>query len=220
MNNPQPSPSFLAQNSGPVLTAVASVFMVLVIMVAGLRYVTQHLRQRPFGLDDLFSYIGLVFIIGECILSFRTFKYPSLCYSSVTSNTILVLVKTAGVGRHIDFLEETSPEKLSRELVLLYPTEIIYISAFTFSKLSILWMYLRIFTSKPMIWYLHLNNRSLLSKETTANKNYRITHALIFVVVSTWISETATAVFQCQPIHKAWLPAIEGHCVKYASFSC
>lgn len=86
MNNTQPTPEFLSQNSGPVLIAVASVFMVLVILVAGLRYVAQQLRQRPFGLDDLFSYIGLVFIIGECILSFCAFNYPSFWHLSTPPN--------------------------------------------------------------------------------------------------------------------------------------
>lgn len=69
MATPQPSPEFLAENSGHKLQAVAIVFIILTIASAILRAVSQNLRKLAFGFDDLFSYIALFFVLGECILA-------------------------------------------------------------------------------------------------------------------------------------------------------
>jgi len=64
-----PTPEFLAENSGPRLQNTAIAFIVLLFLFAGLRWLSQHTKGSPFGLGDLFSYIGMGCIVGECILA-------------------------------------------------------------------------------------------------------------------------------------------------------
>ena len=105
----------------------------------------------------------------------------------------LVEVDIAGVGRHVPYLLATTPHKLDYEWVLLYPIEILYISSFTFAKLSILCLYQQLFVTK-----------------TTRN----VTWALMTVVVMTWTAETLSAIFQCKPITYLWDKASsDGYCV-------
>lgn len=102
------------------------------------------------------------------------------------------MVPVAGVGRHVAYLEIAHPEKLAHEFIIMFPIEILYISAFTSAKLSILNLYLRIFSTKPM---------------------RRVTFILMAVVIMTWICETLSAIFQCTPVHSIWDKSIHGHCV-------
>ncbi|KAI9645415.1 hypothetical protein NHQ30_006154 [Ciborinia camelliae] len=174
MANDTPTPEFLAQDIGGVLTTTAAVFIVLLIIFAILRGLAQRTKGRDFGLEDLFSYFGLFFILGECIIA-------------------LVQVPVAGVGRHVAYLEISAPKQLANEYIIMYPIEILYISAFTFPKLSILCLYLKIFVTR-------------ITRNTT--------YILIAIVIGTWIAETTTAIFQCWPIQYIWNKSIVGgHCV-------
>jgi hypothetical protein len=103
------------------------------------------------------------------------------------------MVPVAGVGHHVAYLEAVAPKKLAHEYIIMFPIEIIYISAFTFPKLSILAFYLKIFVTK-------------------ISRN--ITYFLIVIMVATWIAETFSAIFQCWPVEYIWDKSIEGgHCV-------
>jgi hypothetical protein len=72
MPNAEKAPDSLAEDNGTKLTATASAFTALLILFATLRYLSQRTKGRGFGLDDLFSYIGLIFIIGECVIAIGT----------------------------------------------------------------------------------------------------------------------------------------------------
>lgn len=74
----------------------------------------------------------------------------------------------------------------------MFPIELLYISAFTFPKLSILWMYLSIFTN---------------------NITRNITYGLVAILVATWMAQTLSAIFQCWPVAYIWDKSIHGHCV-------
>jgi hypothetical protein len=86
-----------------------------------------------------------------------------------------------------------APVKLVAALKIKYAIAVIYISAFTFPKLSILCLYLQVFAP---------------SKRTRVG-----TYFLIAVVLATWIAETLTSAFQCYPVAIVWNPKIKGHCV-------
>lgn len=104
------------------------------------------------------------------------------------------MVPLAGVGRHVAYLEQAAPHKLAREYIIMYPIEITYILSFTFPKLSILFMYLKIFRTRTTRY---------------------ATFALIGMVVGTGIAELLTAIFQCWPIEFIWDKSVKGgHCVK------
>lgn len=99
----------------------------------------------------------------------------------------------AGVGRHIEFVETVEPAKLVHALKIKYAIAVIYISSFTLPKLSILFLYLQVFSPSKRTRY--------------------TTYALIGVVVATWIAETLTSAFQCTPVPLVWDHTIHGHCV-------
>jgi len=105
----------------------------------------------------------------------------------------VVMVKVAGVGRHVAYLEQTDQHKLEEEFVVLFPVQLIYISSFTFPKLSILFFYRRIFP--------------------TTQTRYT-TFGLLGVVGATWLALTITVIFQCMPVAFSWDKTIQGgHCV-------
>lgn len=72
MSNTNPTPEFLAQDTGAKLTATAIAFIVILLIFAGLRLASQRIKGRPFDLTDLFSYVGLIFILGSCIIAIST----------------------------------------------------------------------------------------------------------------------------------------------------
>ena len=99
----------------------------------------------------------------------------------------------AGVGRHIEYVTMAEPTKLVAALKIKYAIAVIYISSFTFPKLSILFLYLQVFFP---------------SKRTRVGA-----YILVGVVVAPWISETLTSAFQCIPVSSVWDHSIQGHCV-------
>ncbi|PQE14585.1 integral membrane protein [Rutstroemia sp. NJR-2017a WRK4] len=100
---------------------------------------------------------------------------------------------TAGVERHIQYVQMHEPQKLVPALKIKYAIAVLYISSFTLPKLSILYLYLDVFS---------------------ASRCTRLfTYLLIGVVVATWISETLTSLLQCIPVAAVWNKGIHGHCV-------
>ena len=63
-------PPSLTEYSGGQLLGATITFVILDISFAVLRALSIYIKGRGFELHDLFSYIGLVFILGECALAF------------------------------------------------------------------------------------------------------------------------------------------------------
>jgi hypothetical protein len=107
------------------------------------------------------------------------------------SNT--AMPSTAGVGRHIQYVQMHEPQKLVPALKIKYAIAVLYISSFTLPKLSILYLYLEVFSA--------------------SRRTQLFTYLLIGVVAATWISETLTSLLQCIPVAAVWNTSIHGHCV-------
>ncbi|PQE08859.1 integral membrane protein [Rutstroemia sp. NJR-2017a BBW] len=178
------SPEYLAQDSSAELIAVGIAFAILNTFFVILRVVSQQVHSRPFSLSDLFSYISFVFVIAECGIGLE--------YADLNSSNI-AMPNVAGVGRHIEYVANFEPEKLVNTLKIKYALSVLYISAFTFPKLSILFLYLQVFS--PSI------------------RTKFITYILIGAVLATWVGETLTSVFQCIPVTFVWDHTLQGHCV-------
>lgn len=103
------------------------------------------------------------------------------------------MVKYGGVGRHIAFWAETEPSKILLWAKILTVVEFFYTAAFTFPRLSILAMYMRIFTAKI----------------------YRITvYILGLVMIALYISTIFISFFKCRPFAYSWDKSIHGgHCI-------
>ena len=103
-------------------------------------------------------------------------------------------IMIAFVGRHLAWVLQFHPESLPNEYKTQFAIELIYISSFTFSKLSMLHLYLRIFNTKIPRY---------------------ITYGLIAFMWLTWLGESLSAIFQCTPTRYVWDKSItNGHCVQ------
>jgi hypothetical protein len=83
-------------------------------------------------------------------------------------------------------------------------SQILYKSALCFAKMSMLCLYLRIFTARI----------------------FRISaYVVMFIVISSAIGTIFPNIFQCRPIEKAWNMSLPGECISmskmwYASSAC
>ena len=85
----QPSPQDLSQDTSGQLVAIAIIFTVVDVFIATLRFLSMRIKERSFELHDLFSYIGLIFILGECIMGFGKFiARNSFAYCIVLSSFV------------------------------------------------------------------------------------------------------------------------------------
>ena len=108
------------------------------------------------------------------------------------------MTRYGGVGRHLLALEATDPNKVVDWAKLLVAVEWIYFAAVTLPKLSILSMYLRIFTTKPY---------------------RRSVYVLAVVLILNFIVGGLTGSLGCQPLAFFWNNSIPGgHCINITAF--
>ena len=107
-------------------------------------------------------------------------------------------VHSAGVGQHLPAVVAADPATLLTWNKVIFALLILYSLAVAFPKLSILALYLRIFTEK----------------------RYRIsTWVLAAIISGTAVAVSLTAIFRCSPIPYAWDKSIQGgSCINVASF--
>lgn len=99
----------------------------------------------------------------------------------------IVEVQIAGVGRHLDVLFATNPEAVVHWAKAGYAIEQLYCAAVAFPKLSILAMYLRIFTSKA----------------------YRYTtYAVGAIITAAAVAGIITSLASCRPFSARWNPQL------------
>ncbi|MCJ1403834.1 hypothetical protein MMC11_007057 [Xylographa trunciseda] len=165
---PPPSaypPGYLDESCGGTLIGISILFIVLEAIFVLLRYYARHLTGTPRGWDDLII--------------------PAAWFA----NLGLSFVTVAGVGRHLAEVVTYHPDQLVSWEKSLYALEWLYLSSIALPKISIVALYLRIFTSRTA----------------------RITcYILIFVIVANWISFIFASTFQCSPIAFQWDKTIAG----------
>jgi hypothetical protein len=99
-----------------------------------------------------------------------------------------------GLGKHLDDLPPTTNHAASLEL--FYYGEALYYITVSLTKVSILFLYLRLFPQE----------------------NYRIfNYIMMAFVIATGFSCTVAGIFQCDPIRKAWLTDLPGKCFNQPS---
>lgn len=108
------------------------------------------------------------------------------------------MAKYAGVGRHLLALEAIDPNKVVNWAKFLIAVEWTYLAAVTLPKLSILSMYLRIFTTKSY---------------------RRSVYVLGVILIMTFVVGGLTGSLGCQPLAFFWDPTIPGgHCIDINAF--
>ncbi|PQE28883.1 integral membrane protein [Rutstroemia sp. NJR-2017a BBW] len=167
------SPEYLREYSGHQLTVAAIAFIPLNIIFVAIRFFSRHLTKAPLGLDDILIIPGLILCVTLSILA-------------------LCIIQYGGVGYHIAAVAATDPKKIVVWSKILFSTPMIYAWAITFPKLSILAMFLRIFTQRY----------------------HRITVTVIAsILIASAIATTLVSIFECKPVAFFWDKTIpNGRC--------
>ncbi|KAM0166534.1 hypothetical protein ACHAQE_001339 [Botrytis cinerea] len=163
-------PGYLENYSGHKLVVTCIACIVLDIFFVFARFISRWLHNTPRGWDDFLM-------------------VPALIFSVLLAAQGLVGINYCGVGRHIEAIELSAPSKLLSlyKLLMFFPAT--YAIAVTFPKLSILAMYLRIFTV-PF---------------------YRmITYFVIYILVISSTILFMMMLFQCTPVDYFWDKTIVG----------
>ncbi|GKZ72195.1 hypothetical protein AnigIFM50267_008557 [Aspergillus niger] len=156
--------------NGDALIGVSVAIAVVQIVVVVARFYTRRLQQLALALDDYLILLALIASLGQSAL-------------------YIILVKLAGVGHHMEYVEET-PEKLVILEKGLYANEILdFPFTVTPAKISILVFYLRIFTTRSF-------------------KN--MAYIVGAIVLGHGLGILFAAIFQCWPIAHVWDTTIEG----------
>ncbi|KAK0625011.1 hypothetical protein B0T17DRAFT_475005, partial [Bombardia bombarda] len=176
------SREFLEEYTGGTLVGISIGFAVLTTVVLGLRFWARKFQGAEIGLHDALIVGAFVANLGLCFLG-------------------IVMVEIGGVGYHVVALERQNPEILVTWAKVLLAFEIVYFTAVTLPKLSILCLYIRVFNWTPRAG---MRNVALL---------------LAGIVIAMWLSLTVTACFQCRPIAYWWDKSIpNGSCINVQTF--
>ena len=98
-----------------------------------------------------------------------------------------------GLGQHV---HEVIDEQISYLLKLQFAGEILFDISISFSKLSALVFYGKVFRVKSY-----------------PSKAWRWTYYIILIVTTAWpFASTLSTILQCQPVQKYWLPSTPGTC--------
>ncbi|KAK3997841.1 putative integral membrane protein [Cladorrhinum sp. PSN332] len=169
------------EDQGPMVTAVCIAFMVLTTVFLCLRVWASRIRAAKFGVDDGLMFAAYIVNLGLCIL-------------------VILMVKIAGVGQHVEVLMAEDPEALVNWQKSILGFEFVYLTAVAVPKLSILCLYLRVlnWNRGPWRW---------------------ATFVLIGMVIVTWLALMIAVCFQCRPLRFWWDPSIPGgKCFQVSKF--
>ncbi|MCJ1245407.1 hypothetical protein MMC30_002611 [Trapelia coarctata] len=156
--------------SGKKLVVFTAVFIPVQISCVALRYLARYLIKGPWGLDDIVVFTSLIL---------------QLCMAAIAIGA----VKNAGVGYHVPYLLETTPETVTIWAKYLIAIEFIYFGGVNIPKLAILVLYRRLFPKKAI---------------------RIVIHVLIAALVGLTISTVVTATVACRPFAANWNPNIPG----------
>ncbi|KAF2257926.1 hypothetical protein CC78DRAFT_480752, partial [Lojkania enalia] len=105
---------------------------------------------------------------------------------------LIVLVAEGGAGRHVAYWLLTDPTVITTYLKIQTAAEFVYVAACLFPKLSILALYLRIFTERTV---------------------RIVTWIVIGVCIAHAVANILASFTICQPFEFKWNKTIDGHCV-------
>ncbi|KAK0611881.1 hypothetical protein B0T14DRAFT_571735 [Immersiella caudata] len=149
--------------SGDSLVHAAIVSIALTSFVMALRFYAKHLSGGRWGYDDALIFAAYIVNVGLCVVA-------------------ILMVYLGHAGQHYD--SSLSDPERAEWGKLLFSFEMIYFTAVTLPKMSILCLYLRVFGWK--------------------GRMRRITQALLGIVFATGFSLSVVVIFQCRPLMNWW----------------
>ncbi|KAF2656699.1 hypothetical protein K491DRAFT_691741 [Lophiostoma macrostomum CBS 122681] len=149
---------------GPALVIVNSIFIALVVIVASLRLYTRLFIKRWFGSDDACIVLALI------------------CTIALTAIVLLANIDY-GWDRHV---YDIVPTKIEPTLKIAMAAKIMFTSAATFTRLSLLCFYYRLIhdSGKQLVlWTIHAN---------------------VALSIGIFVTFICLTIFQCHPIRYYW----------------
>jgi hypothetical protein len=182
----------LHEDFGPTLWVVNTVFIVLATMAVMARFGARQLKKLPLGADDWIICVALfwdwllygIFIGCECFHGLITSTDTKLTFTPGRIN---------GLGKHRDTLP---PENIAIFSELLYFFQIFYVLGPPTVKLSLLFLYRRIFEHTRFL---------------------RMVYGMMALMIVWAIIMTFLAIFNCKPISAFW--TMEGTCLDFKQFA-
>ncbi|RYP59389.1 hypothetical protein DL771_010904 [Monosporascus sp. 5C6A] len=164
------SPAGLPQAAKEVITC-AVVMVALAAFIVSLRIYTRLTLLGAFGKDDFCILVALLFSVGNSVG--------------------MGMQATTALGRHI---WDLTPEDVTMFLKEVYFTIISYNIGLYFVKLSILFLYLRLFTS-------------------ASSTLRRVSHVVVTIVVFASLWAIFSSALFCLPVASFWDKSIKGKCL-------
>ena len=186
------SPVNLEEYKGGQLLATCVVFIIFDVLFVVLRVCSRQLADTTRGWDDYLIPPALIMNLGIAAIGISKDPLPSriLCTDFFT-----VSVTVAYTGWHIAAVPVNI---LPTILKITFALEWIYPTAVVLPKLSIVCLYLRIFTSKA----------AQISS-----------YVIMAILLSTWLAFVVAATAQCHPVAYAWDKTIpNGSCFNLSAY--
>ncbi|PQE28991.1 integral membrane protein [Rutstroemia sp. NJR-2017a BBW] len=186
---PNPDPNLPHDSKANQILGVCSAMLVLITVVVAARiWIRLKYAKGGLGSDDYCIIVAWVLGAAFDLDPINPWSTPS---SNDHMLTDLTEVKF-GLGQHIYDLPEST--NFSASLELYYFGELLYYICVSVTKLAILFLYLRLATSKTF---------------------RRIVWGVMAFVIATGLSSCLAGIFQCTPIDRAWdvQKLGKGHCI-------
>jgi len=167
-----------ASYSGYRLLIFTAIWIPVLIICVALRYFARWVIKGPWRLDDALIFLSLFLQLGLAGVSIASLKY-------------------AGVGRHVQYLEATDPNKLTVWGQYLVTISLVYLAGVNIPKLAILALYYRLFPINEI----RLGVRILVA-------------VLIMLTLSLLITDFAA----CRPFAANWDQTIPATCINKEDF--
>ncbi|KAG9235563.1 hypothetical protein BJ875DRAFT_458794 [Amylocarpus encephaloides] len=175
MSSPLPvvDAAYLALDEGSKVVTINTTFTALATLTVILRFAARKIKKTGLAADDYLIFAALAFVWVLYGLS--------------------IACQLKGVGKHI---EAVSKENVALILEMLYVTQIFYILAPAAIKLSLLFLYKRIFVTK----------------------RFTMVCNVLLGVVAVWVTiMTFMGIFNCTPVDAFWTG--KGKCVNFKQFA-
>ena len=197
MTAPLPSKALLAEYSGESLVAACAVLIALETIFVGLRFYARRLTNAEFGWDDVLVAAAWVTNMGLCITCFSLCSAPSTSECDILT-TSSDSVYNAGVGRHLIAVEMKDPTLIVAWAKTLFAIDWLYLTSNLLPKVSVVLLYLRVFTNKA---------------------SRMACYGLLVFLVAVWMSFVVAASLQCFPAEFQWNKKIPGgHCFNIQAY--
>lgn len=189
-------PGYLDEYSGNTLLGVAGLFIGLNTVFVTLRYYARRQTTADLGWDDFIIPMAWLANCGLCVFGISTLSL--LDQLEFSAKLIIAMVYDAGVGHHFVSVKMKNPAQIVSWAKSLYAFGWLYLPSVALPKISILALYLRIFTD---------------------NRVRRACYVLIAILIANWIAFLFALTFQCSPVAFQWNKTIPGgRCSNISAF--